>query len=156
MENALTALLSWQFIMFCLMLQALTFIIRKVVDYKMLTDPNKDYKLWSSLILPILPIILGCIIALLVKKYPFPAHFDAPATRVFFGLVAGLLSSTIYQVTWGMLKAKLSVYTNTTLGKVLLPTPASTTTTTTIITQSPPASEAPPSSASTPPPNYNG
>lgn len=154
MENALTALMSWQFIMFCLMLQALTFIVRKIVDYKMLTDPNKDYKFWNDLILPILPIILGCVIGFLAKRYPFPEHFSLPSTRIFFGLVAGLLSSMIYKVTWGMLKSKLIAYTVTPVGKVLLPTPP-----TAPPLPASPVSEAPSetsSSASTPPPNYNG
>ena len=56
MENALQALLSWQFVLFCLGIFAITFVLRKVAEY-ILDNPkvpmSKASKLWTELLLPI-------------------------------------------------------------------------------------------------------
>lgn len=59
MENALQALLSWQFVLFCLGVFAITFMVRKVAEY-ILDNPkvpmSKASKLWTELLLPIAPL----------------------------------------------------------------------------------------------------
>lgn len=59
MENALQALLSWQFVLFCLGIFAVTFVIRKIAEY-VLDNPkvpmSKASKIWTELLLPIAPL----------------------------------------------------------------------------------------------------
>lgn len=117
MDTMLAILLSWQFLVFCLGLAAIIFVIRKVVEY--FEKDVKDLKLWNELILPIAPIFLGSIIAIFAKMFPFPPEMlvsgsASTSGRFMFGLVAGLLSAWVYKVIKGLLKAKLkSVNENT-------------------------------------------
>lgn len=111
MEMSLQTLLSWQFILFCLGIAALTFVVRKVVEF-ILDNPkvpaSKTSKFWTELFLPVLPIILGLILAILAKQYPYPMTDSASGlVRGFFGAVAGMFSGLIYRIMSGMLKSKL-------------------------------------------------
>jgi|SRR5579885_1531179 len=114
MDTVLQALLSWQFVLFALAIAALTFVIRKVVEFA-LDNPNiptgkmtKEDRLWKELILPILPVVLGAVAGFLAKKYPFPDGLTNPSARIAFGLVAGLLSGLVYRVIKGTLAAKVA------------------------------------------------
>jgi hypothetical protein len=113
MDNVLQALLSWQFVLFALAVAALTFVIRKVVEFA-LDNPSiptgkltKENRLWTGLVLPILPVVLGAVGGFLAKQYPFPAGLSNPSARIAFGLVAGMLSGLVYQVIKGTLASKL-------------------------------------------------
>jgi hypothetical protein len=104
MDTMLTALLSWQFLIYCLAIAAIIFVIRKVVEY-VLDNPNiptgklsKSSRLWRELILPILPVIIGPLSTLLAKKYPYPEGLSTVSGRLAFGLVAGLLSGLVYRL----------------------------------------------------------
>lgn len=110
MDAVLQALLSWQFVLFCLAISALVFVVRKFVEYAMENwiSVAKESKFWKELILPILPITLGTVCALLAKKYPYPDGLTTISARVAFGLVAGLLSGLVYRVTKASLTSKLS------------------------------------------------
>ena len=112
MDTALQALLSWQFILFCLALTSVTYVVRLVVDY-ILNSYKIDAKschLWVELILPILPLTLGCLGALLAKKYPYPVEIISASGRVAFGLCAGLLSGLVWRVVKSTIGAKLVAF----------------------------------------------
>ena len=112
MEMSLQTLLSWQFILFCLGIAALTSVVRKVVEF-ILDNPkvpaSKTSKFWTELFLPILPIILGLVMAVMAKKFPYPMDASSALVRGLFGSVAGLLSGLVYRILAGMLRAKLPV-----------------------------------------------
>ena len=110
MDAVLQALLSWQFVLFCLAISAIVFVVRKFVEYAMenWASVAKESKLWKELILPILPIMLGTVCALLAKRYPYPDGLTTISARMAFGLVAGLLSGLVYRVVKGTLTSKLS------------------------------------------------
>jgi len=61
----------------------------------------KENRLWSTLILPILPLILGSVGAVVAKQYPYPVEIVSASGRFTFGLVAGLLSG----FAWRWIKA---------------------------------------------------
>jgi hypothetical protein len=100
MDSTLEALLSWQFLFFCLSVAAVTFVVRKISEY-ILDNPkvpaSKTSKLWTDLILPILPVFLGSVGALIAKQYPYPTGLNEASGRFAFGLVAGLLSGLVYR-----------------------------------------------------------
>lgn len=115
MDSMLQALLSWQFLLFCLAVAAITFVVRKFAEY-MLDNPkiptgkmSKTDRLWTELLLPILPVVLGCVGALLAKQYPYPTGLTSGSGRVAFGLVAGLLSGLVYRVVSSFLTGKITV-----------------------------------------------
>jgi hydrogenase-4 membrane subunit HyfE len=110
MDTVLQALLSWQFVLFCLAVSAIVFVVRKFAEYAMenWAAAAKESKLWRELILPILPIVLGTACAFLAKKYPYPDGLNTGSARIAFGLVAGLLSGLVYKVVKGTLSSKLA------------------------------------------------
>lgn len=99
MDNALQALLSWQFVLFCIAVSAVTFVVRNIVDYvlqKYNIQPQ-DSHLWSNLILPILPVFLGTIGALIATQYPYPLEITSASGRLAFGLCAGLSAGLVWR-----------------------------------------------------------
>jgi predicted PurR-regulated permease PerM len=118
MDTVLHAFLSWQFLFFCLAIGAVVFVVRKLVEYgmdnwwplKQWKKAHKDAKLWRSLILPILPILLGQAGALFAKAYPYPEGFSSTSGRLVFGLVAGFTSGLIVRLYMSFLSSKVSEY----------------------------------------------
>jgi hypothetical protein len=113
MDTGLEALLSWQFLLFCLSIAAITFVIRKIFEFVVLDNPkmpgNRTSRLWTELLLPIGPVFTGAAVAFFAKQYPYPSGISSASGRILFGLVAGLLSGLIYRVIRGMLKSKIQV-----------------------------------------------
>lgn len=110
MDTILQALLSWQFVLFCLAISAMVFVFRSFIEYGIenWTYLSTTSKLWNKLILPILPIVLGTLSALIAKKYPYPDELHTISARVAFGLVAGLFSGLVYRIIKGALFSKLT------------------------------------------------
>lgn len=113
MDAGLEALLSWQFLLFCLGIAAITFVIRKIVEFTILDNPkmpgNRFSKIWRNLLLPIGPVFTGLIVSFFATGYPYPSGIDSVSGRLLFGLVAGFLSGLVYRVITGMLKNKIVV-----------------------------------------------
>lgn len=120
MDTVIHAFLSWQFLFFCLAIGAVIFVIRQVVEYgmenwwplKQWKAAHKEAKLWRGLILPILPILLGQVGALLAKSYPYPEGFSSTSGRVVFGLVAGFTSGLVVRLFRSFLSDKVSEFKN--------------------------------------------
>jgi hypothetical protein len=113
MEPILNTLLSWQFIVFGLAVAAALFVFRKFIEYFLntyfkLDKESKTYKLWSDLILPILPMLLGSGGALLISTFPYPNDLTTAGSRFVFGLVAGLMSGLFYRIIKSLVASKLS------------------------------------------------
>jgi hypothetical protein len=109
MDPILQTLLSWQFIIFGLSISAVIFVIRTIVEYLMsqYAAIAKESKLWNNLVLPILPIILGGLLGLFFKMFPYPDDLTLKWDRVMFGVVAGLLSTFLYGVIKSLLQQKI-------------------------------------------------
>jgi hypothetical protein len=113
MDSILQMLLSWQFIVFGLTIAAIIFVLRQSVEYIILKllklkHTSKAYKIWSELLLPILPVLIGGLYAFLFKTYPYPNGLVSATGRVSFGLVAGLMSGLLYRVIKSLLFSKIT------------------------------------------------
>lgn len=115
MDPILQVLLSWQFVLFGLAIAAIIYVFRLVVQYvaSLLKKDLSKSNLWDNLILPVAPIVVGVVAALLLKKFPYPG-FTADAhgvvmrgDRIIFGLVTGLFSTVMYRMVKSMLYQKL-------------------------------------------------
>lgn len=115
MDPILQVLLSWQFILFGLAVSAVMYIIRQIAEY-LSEVAHKDLassKFWTELVLPLAPIILGVVGAIMLKNFPYPgftpdAHgVFARGDRIIFGLVTGSLSTLMYRVIKSLLYQKL-------------------------------------------------
>lgn len=111
MDTVFQALLSWQLLMACLAIAAATFVFRKFIEYFMETYSSfkKDAKLWTDLVLPIFPIVFGCVVAVFAKGLPFPDGITSASARFACGLVAGLLSGLVYRVFKSFLFTKVNL-----------------------------------------------
>lgn len=109
MDTMFQALFSWQFLLFCLAIAAVLFVIRRIFEYAMVNWKMEAHnsKLWKELILPIFPVFLGPTAAFLAKQYPFPNGLTSASARIAFGLVAGLLSGLVYRVLKSALGYKI-------------------------------------------------
>ena len=115
MDPILQVLLSWQFVLFGLAIAAIVYVFRLVVQYvvSLLKKDLSTSKLWNELLLPILPIVIGVVAALLLKSFPYPGFTsDAHGVvirgdRIIFGLVTGLFSTVMYRMIKSMLYQKL-------------------------------------------------
>lgn len=113
MDSALEALFSWQFVLFCIAVSAVTSVIRNVVDYSLKTYDviPKENHLWSNLILPILPVFFGTIGALIAKQYPYPLEISSISGRLAFGLCAGLLAGFVWRWVKAAIGDKIALLT---------------------------------------------
>lgn len=111
MDTVLQALFSWQFVLFCLATAAVTFVVRKVIEF-ILDQPqvpaSKSSKFWTDLFLPIFPVVGAPLGAWLASSYPFPEGMNSSSSRVIFGLVAGLLSGLVYRIAKSFLFSKIT------------------------------------------------
>lgn len=114
MDNVLQALLSWQFVFFALAIAAMTFVLKKVVEFA-IDSPSiptggmtKENRFWRELVLPIAPVLMGAGAGFFAHMYPFPEGISSASARIAFGMVAGLLSGLLYRVVKGTLASKLA------------------------------------------------
>jgi len=104
MDNIINILLSFSFVMFCIMTAAFVFVVRKVVEH--FWSKANATKWWRDLLLPIMPIIFGGLIGLVAKMYPYPADVKSLSGRVIFGVVAGMLGGNVYRTIKSIIKSK--------------------------------------------------
>lgn len=114
MDSILQMLLSWQFIVFGLAVAAIIFVLRQSIEYALnhwlkINVKSKKYKIWSDLILPILPVLIGGLGGFIIKNYPYPSGLASISGRIAFGLVAGLMSGLLYRVIKSLLFSKITV-----------------------------------------------
>jgi hypothetical protein len=110
MDQMLSTLFSWQFLILSFGLYAITTVIRRIVEF-VLDNPkvpaSKTSKLWTELLLPVGPILNGALVGWLVKSFPYPEGISSTSGRVFFGLVAGFFSAKMYRILKSFIKSKL-------------------------------------------------
>lgn len=115
MDPILQVLLSWQFVLFGLAIATVVYVFRTIVEYfASLCKANLSAsQLWNNLILPLFPIAIGILAALVLKKFPYPGFVPNAAgvivrgDRIIFGLVTGLLSTLMYRVVKSLLYQKM-------------------------------------------------
>jgi len=108
----LNTILNWQLILFCLAISATTYVVRIIVNFILLkyNIVPKDCHFWENLVLPILPVFIGSISALLVKQYPYPLEISSYSGRFIFGLAAGILSGFIWRIINAGINSKISAF----------------------------------------------
>jgi len=102
MTEFLSIFLTWQFLVLCVGIAAITFVIRTIIEYFILNNPrmpgNSQSRFWRDLALVILPIGLGILFAVFGKSFPYPEAISEPYSKFLFSSSAGLLSPTLYRV----------------------------------------------------------
>lgn len=105
MSNVLEQLLTVPNFIFCIIIAVIIEAKNRIISYYF--PKTDDNKLYQELILPLAPILVGGVLAGLVKTYPYPEMFTASSgARVLFGCVAGLASAHIYRIAKNFLVKK--------------------------------------------------
>ena len=75
---------------------AFTYVVTIVVDYGFSVKGyvSKESHIWTNLILPILPVILGSVGALIAKQYPFPAGITSGSGSGATTNLSGIVTTT--------------------------------------------------------------
>ena len=86
---------NWQTILFSIGVFMVTYVTRIIVEYAW--KNWKQSKLYNELILHLFPIVVGGLIALAAKKFPWPMPIvDSASARIFYGAVLGMFCGAIY------------------------------------------------------------
>lgn len=103
MDDILSIIVSWQFVLLCVGIFAVIQFIRIIVEFFIPSAINARW--WRSLCLPLFPLILGAIIGFFANKYKFefPAPLITVPEKFMFCVGAGALSATVVRVIREML-----------------------------------------------------
>lgn len=109
----MTDFIKWQTIVFSLGIFVAVLILRKVVEgfYPFLrksTPRNRKQMLWESVVLPVLPPVLGGIFALFTPELLQPS-LTTVHSQVVFGAVCGFLSTYAYMILKAVVKKNFGV-----------------------------------------------
>ena len=93
---------TWQFLLLCVGISAIWFVIRTLVESLILENPHlpgsKTAKIWQDVIVLIGPVILGMIFPIFAKKFVYPVELTDNYSKFLFAASAGLAAPTIYRV----------------------------------------------------------
>lgn len=101
MHDLVEQFLSMSTMVFCLAVVALVWIQRRLLEGFLPVLKNKETrvgKMWREMFVPLAPIGTGGIAGMVATKYPYPEMFTSFSSRLFFGLVCGLLSGLVYRL----------------------------------------------------------
>lgn len=103
----LSIFITWQFVLLCMSISAVTFFIRTIIEFTILDNPkmpgNSRSKFWRDCFLVLLPIVLGFLFPILGKTFPYPNQIVEPYSKFLFTSAAGLISPTLYRVIKALL-----------------------------------------------------
>ncbi len=86
---------SWQTMFLCLSVFLLVFGIRRIVETA--APVVKTNKWWNEVSLPLLPLIVGMVMGLLAKSFPWPVVIGTSLwARGMYGAICGLASGWVY------------------------------------------------------------
>ena len=96
LDKMFEVIVSWQTMFICLGTFLFVFAIRRVLETA-LGDKLKGNKWWNEVALPLSPIVVGAIIGVLAKSFPWPVVVgDNIWARVMYGSICGLSSGWVY------------------------------------------------------------
>lgn len=117
MESQITSFLSLETIVFSLVVYIVCQIFRTLIEktiskltWSFITEHTKTHikDFWNEAFLPMLPIITGGVAAYFLPTYPYPSSFSTTLTsRIFFGIIAGVMSGMVYKTAKFYLRKNL-------------------------------------------------
>jgi len=96
MNFGIDTLLNWQTLVFGTAVWIIVMGIRRVLEIAFRKLAGSYY--WQELALPILPLLVGTVGALLLVMYPYPGGIKAASARALYGLVCGFFSAKLYRI----------------------------------------------------------
>lgn len=98
---------------FAMVVNIISAVVRKAVELIRPHLKNMDFassRLWRELFLPILPVLVGALLALTVTSFPYPSVFTRSVVmRVMYGMLAGFFSTWAYRIIKTLVQRKWDV-----------------------------------------------
>ncbi len=79
---------------FCVVVWAIVLFIRSILDYA--CPSVRKSRFWKKVVLQAFPVVVGGVVAMVAKDYPFPEEFLSGAPHTFFGMFLGYISGHVY------------------------------------------------------------
>ncbi len=118
LDNGLELFANWQTIVVGLTIYVVTAAIRRVVETAW--KGAKDSKWWYEVFLPLGPIANGVILALSMRKFPWPDQVaGSTSARVTYAIVCGLFCGWLYARVRGFFRSQAGDGAATTTGPEL-------------------------------------
>ena len=106
MDDFVNQFFTINVIVFSLVIWVIVWVQRKIVE--LWFTKITQYKAWRELFLPVLPVVVGGLLAAVAKQYPYPELFAKNlSSRMFLGIVCGLFSGFVYNLIKKNLVEKL-------------------------------------------------
>jgi hypothetical protein len=107
-------ILSWETLVFSLAIFVFSLFLRRALEavFPTLarnTPLSTAQRVWEMVILPIVPVLVGILIALFVKTWPYPPGLTATGPRVLYGAICGFFSTWAYRVISALITQKFQV-----------------------------------------------
>ena len=96
-------ILSWQTGFFTLAVFVFSFFTRRTLEaiFPTLRKDTPDTvwtRVWEMVALPVVPVLVGMLLAGVVKNWPFPPSLENAGPRIIYGAVCGFFSSWSYRL----------------------------------------------------------
>ena len=95
MKDLYGIFLSWNFGLLACSVSIIMYVIKLNISY--FINKLNSIQFYQKIVLPLLPLILGAIIAI-IPGFPFPPEIITISSKILLGIVAGSLSGLIYKL----------------------------------------------------------
>jgi hypothetical protein len=108
-EVSLEVFFGWQTVLFGLGVYTFSVTLRKLLEGLFNKFDLAHNYYWRSVLLPVLPPLIGVVWGALPTKYPYPEVLSGRMGHAVFGLVCGFFSSLIYRVVKSLMVKKWGI-----------------------------------------------
>lgn len=106
--------LTWNTLVFSMAIFIFSLFLRRTLEavFPTLsrgTPLSVAQKIWESVVLPMVPVVVGVSIAYFVSSWPYPEDLTSIGARVLYGAICGFFSTSAYRVLSALINKKFSV-----------------------------------------------
>jgi hypothetical protein len=104
LNQGLEIFANWQTLLLGLAIYVMSFGLRRVVETGW--SGAKKNKWWNEVVLPLTPVALGILLALVAKKFPWPMPVSGSfSARAMYGVACGVFCGWLYSRVRSFMKA---------------------------------------------------
>ncbi len=103
-----------QFAIFSMAVFAFSLFVRRTCE-ALIPTIRKDtpltmsQRIWEMVLLPTIPVIVGVLLAIFVKSWPWPTGLNTLGARAIFGSVSGFVSTWVYRIVKALVGERFKV-----------------------------------------------
>jgi len=107
-------ILNWRTLVFTLAVFIFSLFLRRTLEalfpsLSPKTPLTRAQRVWEEVVLPSTPVLMGIILAVVVKSWLFPPSIVTPGSRAVYGAVCGFFSTWGYRIIKAVVSQKFAV-----------------------------------------------